>query len=264
MVPGEVAHTLRSLTAGAAGLAAAAAAAGILWPGLYRPITPEQLVPGALGQDTVTLIAAALLFTIRRRLPTRRAQDWLIWAGLMGYLAYGYALYSFDGLTNPLFLVYIAVFACALWALILFLRHARPGHLFRNGDQRPPRRITAFLFLALAGLFFLLWMTILVPAMAHRAPPDGVPIFVMDLSLMLPLLVLCAVALLNARPLGDVLAPPLLVKMATLGISVLLGTLYAPFFDRPLAPGEIATYAFLGLGPLALIPPWLSALNARA
>jgi hypothetical protein len=82
-------------------------------------------------------------------------------------------------------------------------------------------------------LFVGLWLSILIPAMASHTPPEGSTIFVLDLAFFLPLSALEAVLLLGRSTLGDALAVPVLVKLATLGTSVLLGTLLVPLFGGP-------------------------------
>jgi hypothetical protein len=63
--------------------------------------------------------------------------------------------------------------------------------------------------------------------------------------------------------MGDLLAVPVLVKMATLGLSVLLGTLISPLYGLPLKPFDVAVYAALGAVPLAILPLFLVAAPRR-
>ena len=61
--------------------------------------------------------------------------------------------------------------------------------------------------------------------------------------------------------LGDALAIPVLIKVGTLGISVLLGTLLAPWFGQEIDPASVGIYALLGLGPLVFVVPFLLSLG---
>jgi len=171
----------------------------------------------------------------------------------MAYLIYAYALYAFEQVYKPLFLAYVAVLGLSVYALATFFAVADLRAVSASRDPSPPRRSTAALLLLLVALFTGLWLSILLPAMATRTPPEGSTIFVLDLALVLPLLVLEARLLLRASPIGDVLAVPILTKAVTLGVSVLLGTLLAPAFGRTLDAVEVATYALLGLGPLGFL-----------
>ena len=257
--PARAALALSLLAAASAGLAAVS---GLRDPGLYAATTPPELSPGALSQDTIAVLAALGIAGLSVAILRGWRKGWLLWAGLTGYIAYAYVLYGFDGVYNRVFPAYLVALSGALWALLVFLRHVRRGATGpKSPDLVPPRRLTALLF-ALLGLLFLgLWSSILWPAMSAGTAPAGNAIFVQDLTLVLPLLFFTSWALLQAGPTGDLIAVPLLVKMATLGVSVFLGTLYGPFFDQPIRIADLAVYGALGFLPLALLPPWLRRID---
>ena len=229
---------------------------------VYEPSTPTSLLPGAASQDVISIVAALGLLGCMLLLRQGRDKAWLLWAGLIGYLFYAYALYSFDRVYNPLFLGYVALVGLCIYSLIAFFRQADlERYVSEKTDRTPPRRTSATLLLILAAMFAFLWLSILVPAMRDRVSPDGNAIFVMDLSFFVPLLVIEAVLLLRKRRLGDALAVPLLMKMGILGFSVMLGALLAPAFGQPLEPGSVGIYALLGLGPLSLVVPYLRSID---
>jgi hypothetical protein len=102
-------------------LAVAASVGGIAIPGLYRD---NHLVASAFyGNDWATLVAAvpllvgALIFSARGSL---RAQ--MVWLGMLLYMAYNFAFYLFGAAFNSLFLVYTALFAMAIYTLIILVR----------------------------------------------------------------------------------------------------------------------------------------------
>lgn len=247
-----------ALSSVAALLAVALSIAGIARPALYQPMTPDRLIPGALSQDAISIAAGIGLLLLARPLARNgSARAWLVWLGLVGYLAYAYGLYAFETLVNPLYLGYVATFGLSAWALFVFFARADLGRL---APTHPPRRLTAGLFALLVLLFAALWLATLLPAMATRTPPEGATIFVFDLALILPALAVTAALLWRSRPWGDLLALPLLVKAATLGLSVLIGTLIGPAWGLPVQGGDVAIYAGLTLLPALLIFPWWRAL----
>lgn len=247
----------------AALLALAAASYSLMNLGVYEPSTPQKLLPGAASQDVISIVASlGLLLSVAL---IRRGKEilWLVWVGLLGYLFYAYALYSFDRIYNLLFLCYIAIVGLCAYSLIGFFARADLGRVGTVGDREPPRTAAASLFLMLASLFLVLWLSILVPAMRDRIAPNGSSIFVLDLAFFLPLLVTEAVLLFRKRPLGDALVIPILVKVATLGLSVLIGVLIAPLFGQELDVASVGIYALLGLGPLAFSIPFLKRMKVR-
>lgn len=241
--------TLGVLAALTAGLAAAA---GLVVPDLYAPHTPPEFMPGAASQDMLTLAATTLSLWLTVRIRRGETRAWLPWLGLMGYFVYAYALYAFERVYNPIYPGYLAALGLALWAILTFLTGA--GLRFVSAGPTPPRRALATVFSLLAALFLLLWLGIVLPASLSREPPRGNTIFVLDLVMMIPLLLVAARLLWRADPIGDTLALPLTVKMATLGLSVLLGALITPLWGQPFMLADVLIYAALGLGPLAFVP----------
>ena len=217
---------------------------------VYKPTTPDPLLPGAVSQDIISMVAAAGLLICLAAIQGGREMAWLIWVGFLGYLFYAYALYCFEGLFNPLYLGYVAILGLTVYALILFFAVANLDSVRPREGKRVPRRGAAFLFLVLVVMFVMLWLSILIPAMQDLLAPDGSTIFVLDLAFFLPLLSIEAVLLFREKPLGDALSIPLLIKVGTLGLSVLIGTLLAPVFGQSLDLASIGIYALVGLGPL--------------
>jgi len=238
----------------AAVLALGLALAGIAAPALYKPISPDRLMPGTLSQDIVSLAVALPLLVLSRRLAHQGPpRTWLAWLGLLGYTAYAFGLYAFEAVVYPLYLGYIGAFSLSVWAMFAF---------FAGPTAPRPAHATAALFVLLSALVLLLWLSILIPAMQTRTPPQGATIFVFDLALVLPAFTATAVLLWRGLPWGDVLALPLLMKAATMGLSVLIGTLIALAWGQTVAAGEVVTYAAFAYLPAALLWPWWRALAA--
>ncbi len=254
MIAPATAPILLRLSDAAAILTLAAVAAALILPGAYVAV-PDHLRPGAWSQDTISAPAALALLVVNARLRQGWEKGWLIWAGLLGYLIYAYGLYSFDRVMNPAYPLYLAVLSVSVFAAFLFAR-AVDLRAVGAGAKPPPRRLVAGLFALLLALFVPLWGVQLLPAMAARAPLPGQTIFVLDLAFALPLTGLTAWLLWRGSPVGDLLAIPMLMKVAVLGISVVLGTFYTwAFFDGPFMPFDLALYALMGFGPAVLIRP---------
>ncbi len=180
---------------------------------------------------------------------------------MLGYLFYAYALYSFDGVYNQLYLFYIAIVGLVVYALISFFMSANLGTIRPRLGRKPPRKPAAVLFLLLVAMFAGLWFSIILPAMGDRIAPEANTIFVLDLAFFLPLLTIEAVLLFRSNPLGDALAIPILIKVGTLGLSVLASTLFAPRFGQEFDLASVGIYALLGFGPLLFVVPFLRSMS---
>jgi len=259
MIAPTMATILLRLSDAVGVLTFAAVAAALLLPEPYIAVA-DHLRPGAWSQDTLSALAALGLLVVNWRLRKDWDKGWLIWAGLIGYLIYAYALYSFDRVMNPAYPVYLLILSMSVFVALLFLRAVDPKAL-RVGSRPPPRRAVAGLFGLLVVVFTALWLTQLMPATHARQPLAGQTIFVLDLAFALPLTALTALTawlLWRASPAGDLLAIPMLMKVSVLGASVFLGTLYTwALFDGPFLAFDLALYALMGFGPATLIwPVW--------
>ena len=260
MIPPATARTLLRMTDIAAALVLAAIGAALVMDDSYAAV-PHALRPGAWSQDTISAVAALALIVVNVRLRRGWRAGWLIWAGLVAYLIYAYGLYAFDRVMNPAFPLYLTILSLCAFAAFRFLRAVDVRSL-RTGPRPPPRRLVASLFALLVVLFGALWAAQLVPAMMARTPLPSQTIFVLDLAFALPLLALTAILLWRADPVGDLLAIPMLMKAAVLGVSVFLGTLYAWLvFEGPFLPFDLALYALMGFGPAALVVPFWRGLE---
>jgi hypothetical protein len=191
---------------------------GLLVSGFYRDTA--WMISQARGQDLVTLLTIEpLLIVALLAYHKRPLAAMLAWAGALSYVLYTYAMYSYTTYFNALFLVYVALFSAALFALIDLLAHLDPEQV--RAAMRPtlPTRVIAG-YCALVGLFFLVaWLGQIVPATLQGTVPEPIllartptsAVHVQDLAVALPLYFLAAVWLWRRRAWGFVLAPLLLI-----------------------------------------------------
>lgn len=204
---------------------------GLLVPGFYRDAA--WMVPQARGQDFVTLVVAeplllGAMFAARRGHLGGR----LVWMGVLGYMLYTYAMYSYTAYFNALFLVYVALFSASLFALVdLLIRVYQTWIRVATPPSAPIRRVRGIaLFLGFLGLLFLVaWLGQIVPAMLRGNVPDAVllaktptsAVYVQDLAVVIPLLFMAAIWLWQQRAWGFILAPTLLVLADVMLVALL-------------------------------------------
>jgi hypothetical protein len=214
---GRVATWLTSLVAA---LALAAALLGLLVDGLY--IGDLSTAEMFRGYDLVTAVAVVpglALALHLSRCGSVRAQ--LATLGLVAYLAYTYAYYLFGTGFNDLFLLHVAVFATALWALVLTLITLDVTSVAERFSSRSPVRAVAAILGALAVGLGGMWIyfaannaaTGNVPAGSQLVETDTIVHLGMalDLSLLVPLYAVAAVLLWRRAAGGYVLAAVALV-----------------------------------------------------
>ncbi len=200
-------------------LAAITSAGGLLLNGLYRDNAFVKTT--WLGNDIVTLflavplLAAALVYSVRGSF---KAQ--LIWMGLLDYMLYNYAFYLFGAAFNGFFLLYVALLGLSIFALIFGLVNLNlTGVNQQFRAKLPVKWIGGYYLFVACGLGAVYFSQSIAFIATGKVPPiitaSGHPtniVFALDLTLLVPWLVLGALWLMKRRPWGYVIAGILSVK----------------------------------------------------
>lgn len=112
----RIQYVLTAMTAVAMAVVSAAGAFAPQW--LYRD---NPLITATFrGQDSVTLTVAVPLLVVGLFLERRGSgRGRLVWLGKLFYAMYGYLFYAVGAAFNVFFLLYVAIFGLALYALVL-------------------------------------------------------------------------------------------------------------------------------------------------
>ncbi|WP_432479288.1 hypothetical protein [Nocardioides sp. GXQ0305] len=191
-----------SVALGAASLGAAAGT--LLLPGLLTG-TPAMNGSARGTAAVVLLVAVPLLAWAVTR--ARRGSDraYAVWLGVTAYLLYNAVLFCFATPFNDLFLVYVAMLSLSLACLVGLL----PGALEPPGpDPGATGRWVAVFIAAATGLNTLAWLRVVVPALLDDEPAAFLretglttnPVYVQDLALWLPAMLLLAIGLFRNGP----------------------------------------------------------------
>jgi len=256
------------LTAPIAVLLAVAAGSGLLVNGLYRDV--PDLVAQAKGQDLLSLAAVLPLLIITAWMAGRgslRAR--LVWLGGLAYLVYTYASFAFAIQYNPLFLAYIALLGCSLYALIGGLATLDLAGVKARFAERTPVRTVSIYLAVLAALFYLMWLSELVPALVAGVIPqsiveDGTPtnaIHVLDMAWILPAFAITAVSLWRRQSLGYTLAGISLPFFVLLVAAVLSMAILQAREGNPDAPGSMVIFGTLLAAGIGMVVWYLRGLS---
>jgi hypothetical protein len=134
-----------------------------------------------------------------------------VWAGCLGYLIYGYLLWSFEAIYTDLFPVYIAILSLSLFSLVALLGQLEPGSFRRYVSADMPVRTTAVV-LALPALMAPPWLSFLMQGVATGAPASINSVLVIDLSFIIPASIATAVLVWWRRTWGFIFGGIMLVK----------------------------------------------------
>lgn len=238
-------------------LATVAAAGGLLIDDLYRD---NLLVRAAFrGNDLVTLGVAVPVLIVALILAFRGSQRaQLVWLGILAYTLFNYAFYVFGAVFNPFFLLYVALFTLALFALLFGLPHLDINGLSRRFRASPPVTWVSIYMLVWGVLQGGLWIgRSLGFVVTGQIPGDilqtGYPfatVYALDLSLLVPFLVLGAIWLWQRRTWGYVLGIILNVGGATYALALIAMSGFGLRAGVAGAGELIPVWAVLGVGSL--------------
>lgn len=180
------------------------------------------------GTDAVTLFAGIPLLLTGYWLYRRGSlRGGIFLIGILLYFLYLGVTYTFSAVFNSLFLVYTALFSASLFAVILALTSFDTQNLASKVTSGMPRRgIAIFMFVAGLGTL-MLWLSELIgPLMKGQAPANLGPYTTMfthgfDSAVITPACVITGVYLLKRKPLGYLLAAPLLILCTLIGVVVI-------------------------------------------
>lgn len=209
-------------------LSAVAILLGFRRPGHYRDT--EYFLAQIVGQDVVTAILGIPLLGVGLWLASRGSlRGQIIWIGALGYMLYTWASYALMLSFNEFFLGYVALFGLSLFVFVGALLDLDAVAVSDRIGSRLPDRLYAGYLLAMAVFIAAGWLAEIIPATLHGTVPESIVrgavptsvIYVLDLGVLLPGVVLVALWIRQQRIWGYVFVGVILVKFATLGLAVL-------------------------------------------
>ncbi len=149
--------------------------------------------------------------------------------GLMGYLFYNYAFYLFGSAFNNIFLLYVAIYTLSFFALIVGLAALPVQNII--GTSKILRGVSFFLILILVMLCIVEVLPCIIFITKGETPEIVVKtqlhtsiVYALDLSFVIPAMVLGAILLWQKKGWGIVLSAMMLVKCFTYGLVLAFGT----------------------------------------
>jgi hypothetical protein len=179
------------------------------------------------GNDIIALILGLPLLVISTVLAFRGSlRGRLLLTGTMGFFLYTYLSMSMLTAYNMLFLVYVVLFTMSLYAFILCMLSFDLADLPRHFSEKLPRGWIAAVLFAVGGFLFLAWIGRVVPELLNPQIPPALEntttrvIQALDLSLIVPLVILSGVLLLRRSAWGYLLSSVAVLKGLTMALAV--------------------------------------------
>lgn len=200
---------------------------GAFFPETYVRDSPSIAAQG-VGQDLVDLFVAVplLLLSFFHASKGKRIAS-MIYGGTLLYIMYSFIIYCFGLNFNRYFLLYCLTLSFSLYAFILHVSDLRQLHV-ENWFQGAPVRLISVYLVAVALIFYVLWLKSIIPAIFNNEIPGEVsdygllvnPVHVVDLVFALPGLLIGAVLIRRNLAMGYIISSIALVFMALLTLAL--------------------------------------------
>jgi hypothetical protein len=252
-------------------LLAAAAGGGLFIKGLYND--SAYFAAQARGQDLISLVVVLPTLIISALFAHRRSpRGRLVWLGVMVYLVYSYVISAFVVKFNALFLVYVALLGCSLYALITGIITLDKDAIKACATEKTPVKVVSIYLAVLAILFYSLWLREVVPALVAGKIPqsildNGTPtnaVHVLDMAWILPAFGITAGSLWRKQALGYTLAGALLAYVVFLISAILSMVVFMVKDGRPVLMVQAGIFGALfaiSLGMLIFYMRGIKSLN---
>jgi hypothetical protein len=242
-----------------------ASVAGLLLKSTYARETTSYALQG-VAQDIVNSVAAVTMLMTAYLAGRGSVRAFLVWLGVVLTVVYSYVIYAFAVHFNGLFPVYVAILGLSFYALVLSVCGLPPDRLHPSVVTAPIAKVVSVFLLVVALLFYLQWLSEDVPALLSGTVPRSVlesglltnPVHVLDMAFMLPAMIVTAILLWNRRPIGALLAVPLLVFSLLTVMGIL--AIFAVTSLNGTPPSVVVELLF---GALALVSLLLTVLYLR-
>ncbi|MFN8349809.1 MAG: hypothetical protein U0X91_32715 [Spirosomataceae bacterium] len=222
----------------------------------YRRETPNWQAQ-VVGQDLADLFLAVPVLVISAFMVVRNHRNaFLVWGGTVMYLLYTFLIYAFAVHFNSLFWVYCLTLGTSFYSALFFFYCLLRMETRVSLPVSSVNRFTGAYLMVIAGLFYLLWLSEVIPhAWYHTVPPTLIaaglpanPVQVIDLAVFLPGMFGVGWLLFQRKKWGHLLAPVFLSFCVLMDLTI--GGLTLLMQYRGVAPGS---FVAILMGVLALI-----------
>jgi hypothetical protein len=196
--------------------------------GLYKNMSADVAIQG-IAQDYVTLYAAipllliALIWSRNKKIISK-----LFLSGILNYFFLTYLFYMNMAMYNQMFLLYIILASCSLFALSLTIIEIDIANLSKHFRSKIPTKYIGLFLIFLSTTISLLWLSIIVPPLIDGTIiPKSVEHYTtltvqaFDLSIFLPIAFISGMLLIKRTNAGFLMSSITLVLLSLLMAALL-------------------------------------------
>jgi hypothetical protein len=218
----------------------------------------ERVVAEGIGWDIFTLLFAvpALLATLPA-LAKGSLRGRLFALGILAYLFYQYLMYAVAWAFGPLFLLFVAIYALSLTAIVWIVSSIPLNGLAERFSDSFPRHGIAVLCFLLAVMLLFMWLARILSALGGEIQgvlqgQTTLVVQAFDLGLIVPMVLLTGVWAWRGNAVGYLLSSTVVVKAFAMAAAICAMLLSAWAYEGKLEVIPLAIFA-----ATAAVSAWL-------
>jgi len=201
---------------------------GILVETTYSRETEAWAIQ-AIGQDYANLAVVILLLGSTYTVAKHSLKGYLVWLGVFLYLIYAFMIYAFAVHFQFLFLAYVLILGLSFYTVVGGLTSVDLEFIVQSLKGNPKAKMISALLFGIGALFSLLWLSEIIPNLIFGTISQSLgetqlwtnPVHVLDLAFLLPGMMITSVLIRNDKAAGYLMALPLLVFAASMGLGII-------------------------------------------
>lgn len=216
------------------------AAVGVVHVEIYDNVVQKDIIPGAFGQDLITIVVSIFLFVIALKVKKDDIKLQTITIGLLGYLFYAYGLYTIEQTYNFLYLIYLLIFGAVFWELVFI--HFSQYWLtdFKIENTQKIKKLSIVVAFIQPVIFYPLWIMALIPLLRNGDRIENLySVYIIDLCFIMPAFLIVAIEMLREKIIGYILAPAMFILGGFLIFSLAVSEFVKPIFDEKIKIGAV-------------------------
>lgn len=179
-----------------------------------------------IAQEFVTLCIVLPLLIFSLILVNRNSlKGKMFLTGILGYLLYTYASYSFLAVYNNFFFLYVLLMSLTFFGFILNMYQLIKLRKKIKFSKLPSKYI-GYSIIFFGVLILFMWLGKLVPPLLQNTVPSDLehyttfPIQALDIAIIIPVTLITGITLTKNQQLGYLLSPIILIKGITLLLAI--------------------------------------------
>ena len=224
--------------------------------GIYSKVVTQEVMPGIVSQDLVTMIISVFILGLLICMKESSYKGQMILFSFMIYLFYAYGIYVIERFYNIFYLAYMFIFAVSFYSIIYSFVSINKEAIQVLKVSNFIKRISAIFLMTIPIMFYSLWISRLIPLVNNGTKIEFFySVFILDLCFIMPFFVIISIISLRNKSLGTILTPCGLMFGSVLLLSVGIGEILKLYFHAPLDFGGICFYLGLAVvfGVLSLV-----------